>query len=83
MPLWKNLRGRIDFANPRIYERTASVSVEVAIGMLPYLKIGSIWRNGECVDNPLYETKIFSNIQASSLLTPAIYASTRFTEEGG
>jgi hypothetical protein len=81
-PIKKNLYGRKDFANPHIYDRSGSISVEVGIGMLPYLKIGTIWMNGKRVHSPEYEMRTFENVCASRELTPAMYASAFFTEEG-
>src|SRR5579885_3489434 len=80
-PVKKNLYGRKDFANPRIYDRPASVSVEVGVGMMPYLKIGTIWMNGKRIHSPDYETRTFENVHASRELTPAMYASASFTDE--
>jgi len=63
------------------YDHYASKIVEVGVGMLPYLQVGSLWRNRQRIASPHYEEQIFQVGPAARQLTPAMKVSSYFLTE--
>jgi hypothetical protein len=83
IPLRRETLNHGVISQARSYDARASMVVEVAVGLWPYLKPGTLWRNGKLVSDPPYETEVFQVGPSSRSLTPAVNAKAYFTGEGG
>jgi hypothetical protein len=78
-PLKKSSLIKARMNDPEFYDYKASLTCEVGIGLLPYLRIGSIWRHGLPYYWPLktpsfhlYTTRTFKNLKVTSQTSRAI-----------
>lgn len=60
--------------SPTATDLRVQKQVWIPVGMLPLVKIGDIWQNGQCLHTPSYQTGIFNNLEIKKGTTDFIKA---------